>query len=678
MNLSFLRFFKKARTPEAAVTVVSRPIVAIEKPASERFGKTVLPNVTRVVGAESTVDFNPPAGLAASPAISSVMTAPLSATSPSLGTATLVPPAPRKISLGRGGNFSTVPKSLASESPSPARTIALQLADVATQISAGLLKPGQIDPFHRLVLKASELERGMSSGRPTVPLRAIYQQAPQLFVSEVDPADKTEVTLPFAKVLEQFAAFQVRPDQVAEQALPQVETPFLQVTLEDSKRFGTPAAPVPAPVPEPALEPVAEIQPTGPIRLPVPKEAVAAAPPPGFKGPPARPPIPAKISPNGTGGPATERVPASSGSPVPTLSPPPSAPLPLARIPFKISPPSDDLRQPAAPKIASPHPQSAKLPLAGAGSRISLSLRSILRSLAPFQLSGPIDKIAESAMIELPFSILESQLSLGRVSISPAQFQAALTEEYRGILKIDDMETPIVLPLQEVLQNLPNESLQLRPDQEETEVVSLFETPFSKKAAEDATRLKNFSGPIAKPADSAAAAADHVAIAAPGIKPPWDSSKPGASSQAGSPLAPAIAGLAARNALQVAFDTDETLDAKSVVAHASCLPGVSSCAIVFSDGLSLAGNIPADFGVDALCAIAPAIMKKIGEQMAGANLGALAGVTLFCAKAAVTFFAHGNICLAALHKTGEEIAPEIRDRLNQVAEELARTYAQPS
>ena len=70
-------------------------------------------------------------------------------------------------------------------------------------------------------------------------------------------------------------------------------------------------------------------------------------------------------------------------------------------------------------------------------------------------------------------------------------------------------------------------------------------------------------------------------------------------------------------------------------------------------------------------------MKKIGEQMGGTNLGSLAGLTLFCAKAAVTFFGHKNICLATLHKTGEEIAPEIRDRLNRVAEELARTYAQP-
>ena len=55
---------------------------------------------------------------------------------------------------------------------------------------------------------------------------------------------------------------------------------------------------------------------------------------------------------------------------------------------------------------------------------------------------------------------------------------------------------------------------------------------------------------------------------------------------------PASAAPAERTPLQVALDTDETLDAKSVVAHVSRLPGVKACAIVFSDGLSLAGNIP--------------------------------------------------------------------------------------
>ena len=75
--------------------------------------------------------------------------------------------------------------------------------------------------------------------------------------------------------------------------------------------------------------------------------------------------------------------------------------------------------------------------------------------------------------------------------------------------------------------------------------------------------------------------------------------------------------------------------------------------------------------------MAPSIMKRIGEQMFGAKFGALNGLTLFCAKTPVTLFAHGNICLAALH-SGGEIATEVRDRLGRTTQELAGMYAQPA
>ena len=95
--------------------------------------------------------------------------------------------------------------------------------------------------------------------------------------------------------------------------------------------------------------------------------------------------------------------------------------------------------------------------------------------------------------------------------------------------------------------------------------------------------MKVSTGPIAKPA---------VGVAA-GI----DNSGDGNLDFAATPERRHSAGItdpvysaSARTALQVAFDTDETLDAKSIVAHASRLPGVSACAIVFSDGLSLAGK----------------------------------------------------------------------------------------
>jgi len=71
---------------------------------------------------------------------------------------------------------------------------------------------------------------------------------------------------------------------------------------------------------------------------------------------------------------------------------------------------------------------------------------------------------------------------------------------------------------------------------------------------------------------------------------------------------------------------------------------------------------------------APATLAVVDLR---ARFGSLQGITLFCAKTPVSIFAHGNICLAALHSAGE-IATEIRARLNCTARELARMYAQPA
>jgi predicted regulator of Ras-like GTPase activity (Roadblock/LC7/MglB family) len=666
MNLSFLRYFKKDRPSEGGVAVVPRPATPLDKPASERFGKTVMPNVSRVVGVDSTPDFS--------------FDGPL-------GNPT--PPAPRKLSLG--GRVSIGVETKKANDPSPAateRTIALQLADLVPHLPAGLLQATPVDPEHRVLIKASELEHGMASGRPTVSLRSIFQQAPDFFLQDVEATDERQVVLPFDKVLDQFAAFQVRSDQMISDSIPQLETPFLKMTIEDGQRFGTPATPIPSSAPglsspselppapceqsfsTPSGAPAGLPQPIDTIRLPVQEEAGTDAAGPtsesvGLKRSPSPRSRAAKISPNGMGVPAAERVPASSGPPVPTPLPSPLPTLP-AKIPFKISPPSNDLRKPAVPAASV---KTTAIAFSADGPRVRLLLRSVLRGLLPSQLTGRIDDVPETAAIEIPFSIIEPQLSLGRIAVSPTQFKASLPEEYHSLLKIEEIELPVALPLEEVLQSLPGESLQLRDDQEEIEVTEVFETPFSAKAAEDAARMKVSSDPIAKPAAGLAAGVGHCGrenldsdAAVEDVTPQ------------GAPI-PSTA--SARTALQVAFDTDESLDAKSIVAHASRLPGVSSCAIVFSDGLSLAGNIPAQYEAEALCALAPSIVRRIDDQMIGASLGPLNGMTLYCAKTPVSFFAHGNICLAALH-SADALGAEIRARLSCVVRELAQMYAQPA
>jgi predicted regulator of Ras-like GTPase activity (Roadblock/LC7/MglB family) len=238
-------------------------------------------------------------------------------------------------------------------------------------------------------------------------------------------------------------------------------------------------------------------------------------------------------------------------------------------------------------------------------------------------------------------------------------FEVSLPETYRGLFKSGDGAADVSLPLQEVLKNLPTASLRMRDDQVEQEAGSNFATPFSAKAEEDAKRFNVPATPVAKPVvpEPVTVAIEEIAAA--------DTAAPTEVSDR--PL---------RTPLQVALDTDEKLDAKGVVAQINKIPGVKSCAILFGDGLSLAGTLPAELETDGLCAMAPSLMQRIENHLVDTKLGMIKGMTLSCTKGAITFFMHENLCLAALHAS-LDLPTETREKLARVIHELSRKYSHP-
>ena len=82
-------------------------------------------------------------------------------------------------------------------------------------------------------------------------------------MSETEDA---EVPLPLAKLVEQLIpALQTRADQVAEENVGEIETPFLQVAMEDGARLptaaGTSAGAIRPPTPLPAAPPAVAMPP---------------------------------------------------------------------------------------------------------------------------------------------------------------------------------------------------------------------------------------------------------------------------------------------------------------------------------------------------------------------------------------------------------------------------------
>jgi predicted regulator of Ras-like GTPase activity (Roadblock/LC7/MglB family) len=687
MTIPFLSYFKRSKAEaKATAAAPAKPVLPpLEKPSSERFSKTVMPNATRTVAPQDPFQM-----AARSTAMGGQTTA---------ATAVVPPPAsPRTISFASPAPAKPrdLPPAVAlALEPNVERVISLELADIVAAMPPGHIKPLGEDDNRRILLRASEVEKGMANGKPSVSLSTVYEQVPEIFLRTISPSDTWQVQLPFAKVLEQFTNLHVRADQERHLIVPQVETPFLKVAVEDCSEFGTTLEPLQmetgdlpvvrvepptaeafaAAEPEPALDPRFQMAPA-PSRTP----SVTA------KSPQSPTRIPFKLSPNGTDAPAPESVPASSGPSVPNSLPPPPAPV---RIPFKMTPPSDDVRpkpepwltkeslaaKSEAPVVAAAAPAVAEQPASPAEVKIVLPLLPILRNLPPMQLTGDAGSVPAEARLELPFSLIEPQLATGRISVTAKVFEVSLPAEYRSLFQAGAGAVDVSLPLQEVLKNLPAASLRMRDDQVEQEAGQNFATPFSAKAEEDAKLLNVPLAPIAKP------------VVAPAVEAAVSPAMEEKAAETGAIEATAAERGAAtpeekasdrplRSPLQVALDTDEKLDAKGVVALVNKIPGVKACAILFGDGLSLAGSLPAELETEGICAMAPSLMQRVENHLVDTKLGALRGMTLSCVKGAITFYMHENLCLAALH-ADVDLPGETRDKLSRIVHELSRKYSHP-
>jgi predicted regulator of Ras-like GTPase activity (Roadblock/LC7/MglB family) len=640
MTIPFLDLFQKAKArlfPASAPPAPPSRGVPAAKPSSERLSKTVMPHSVRSLAPQD------PFPSAASPS--------RAGSSPT--------------SAGSRGHLPAA--MIFALEPEMERAISLQLSDILDQLPGGYTKSGgTFDASQPILLKASEIEKGMASGKPTVALTSIYEQVPEIFLHRVSATDATQVPLPYSKVLEQFKSMHVRDDQLRDQDVPQLETPILQVAMEDTARFGTTMEPLqgsalpPVKIELATAETLATAEPESVARETV---APKASPGRGIPTGPGKPPtrIPFYLPPNGTGVPASERVPASSGPPVPTTLP--KAPTP-ARIPFKISPPCADLR-PKFTLVPGMEPKEDLAPATKPSAEkkdevmIALALQVVMQNVPAFQLSGSPMSIPEDVRIELPFSLIEPQLATGRVAVPPKSFHAAIPESYRQLFVIDPTETAVLLPLDEVLKNLPAAALKMRQDQEEMEAIDFVQTPFSIKAEEDAKRFRG---------DSTTTAPQATEV------PPTESAEPAVVEIESTSTEQAEA--FSKPAEKIDVEGEGKNQAKEVVARASALPGVVACSITFADGLSLAGNLPAEVAADGLCAMAPSLLQRIDKHMLDTKLGALTSVTLHCAKSAVTFFMKGNICLTVLH-AGAELESETQSNLEEMANELSRTYSQP-
>src|SRR5437764_5343749 len=754
MTIPFLNLVRKAKEKfevrKRPSTVAPLPSVQ-DKPEADKLAKRVTPYAVRTMTPEPTAP-----ALAAASTMSG-----------------------RRISLNRSGPGSPPdlgPSGVVSVEPRGERTVSIALGDVIAAMPQGYVKTNEsFDITRRVMLKAVEVEKGLATGRPSIPIATLYQQVPEIFEHTVVPSDATVVLLPVQKVIDELSQLRVREDQTAEAISAQVETPFLKLMVEESAKFGTAVTPFETTELILPLEPgaqsglVTETARVEPVRAPTsaprppaiarppltpagakltvapPVPAVQPAQPPAAARiplipPPSRSPPPTWVEPNrdgstprvplvtpaaqpdkskplsfGAGGSAFPRVPASSGPPVPStampslapslVTPPPVA-TPIAgptRIPCQ--PPND---APAKGSAEQPKPvplSPARVPLsvsgamtpsqAGGQQMVTLPLRPILQSLPPMQLAGDVESVPADAKISFQISAIAPQLASGKVVIPPKDFHDALPEQYRALFLPDAVEAPVQLSLPDVLANLPGDSLRMRHDQEICAQDEIFETPFLTKAKEDAERFTQ-SPEVTRPAapqpvaegpkvetpkaelpTGVKAEAPKVTVSAlPKVEPPKVEAPrvqaPTSVDHLDISIMPTTA--APARAAKPAEEAPK-FDAKAAIAQACALAGVSSCSVIFTDGLIIAGNLTDDMHMDGLSAVAPTMLKRLEKHMCETQLGPLTCLTVHGEKSPVTFFSAGNLCLTAVHN-GTELSVESRRELSRITQELSRTYPQ--
>ncbi len=126
--------------------------------------------------------------------------------------------------------------------------------------------------------------------------------------------------------------------------------------------------------------------------------------------------------------------------------------------------------------------------------------------------------------------------------------------------------------------------------------------------------------------------------------------------------------------LQSLFMTDETLDAKKVVRLVSKLPGITACTIMFSDGLTLAGNFPKELDGEGFSAMSPQFYRRAVAFTTELSLGQMQTYSIYTDRSVLSFFMQEDICLSVM-QTGRGFLPGVREKLMSVTTELSRMYA---
>ena len=515
--------------------------------------------------------------------------------------------------------------------------IVLALGDILSHVPTQFLKTGMHDAKRELRFAAEDLTSDIARGRPAVALSRIAAQCPDVFHTDIAPADDLQIRLPLQKLLDQLGLHTARtvmpPAPAQSPAAPAAESTqpggqLIHLSLaailaqcpdalfagerprvDGSVRIGLPFAPIErqlvggrveisavrfvALLP-PALAPhfTARVG----VRVPLPLEEIfrnlPGGPPPAPAAEPAPPivQVKAELPPPASAPPEPEPPVVAElkiEAPAPAAeagAPAPMAPLPPVRMPFRPPP----VLGPAQAEPAAPAEEERPAEeIAAATAAVEVS-----HITAPAEPPAPAIEAPSPAPIPAAPSVSVPPMIRPRVILPPPVFASAPADPLR--------EMPTLVPPPFVFTAPHSQTTEVKPEP------PVFTAP-----------------PIPAPA----------------------------------------AGRLDQDALQALFMTDETLDLPKLARLAAALPGVEACVITIRGDTVQYGHLPIE--ADTLADMVP--------QFPGLRaLGPVACVTVNAAQHSVSFLTRADLCLCAIHGP-RGFLPGVREKLTALADALAGT-----
>lgn len=590
-----------------------------------------------------------------------------------------------------------------ASAPAPAAPAAVaspteEIFNLPVKVALGRLTDGQkalvkSNGNGDLALPLKKILAMLPLGSVKLTFGEIRQAAPAGTFLDVASEDQTMVELPLPDILQRLSAAHLsrRPAQKTVEVPPEVGNVFgprgeqLQQAGGDTAIRAKPAAAPVAAAPAPVVAP----KPPAPAPLAPPAIKVAAPLPTVPKVAAPSLPKPPSAAPHSRTEPAPMISSASLPAPAPFV-PPPSKPETNAPIPaLKISAPGLPKPVPTMPAVTKPELGSATalpqisqtaaqtLPKQDSvidGELLTVSLASLIEGW-PQNIKDEISgsKLKDSS-VGLPMERVEAGLKTGKLTFAWQEIAGWLKPNpFTSQLNADtnvDLPLKVVAPLF-IAQHKPLKSQKkLAIDESIPDLFAggkpgaaaetVIEAPAPKPAL---PALPSVPAPTAAPTGAPIPKAP--SLPAPGLPKPAMPGlpKPGA--------AVVAAPVKEAETLSELFGQAEKMNwsPREIVQKANMLKGIAGSIVAMSDGLMVAGELPAPFKAETTAAFLPQIFGRMIQYAKELNLGDLSSMIVECDKAPLQITKAGQIYFAVIGKPGEPLPVS---QIKMIATELAK------